>query len=592
MNKYTSSEIKVLDDITHIRLNASMYIGETSNPVHLIEEALDNSLDECLAGFANIVAINIDTKSYIYQILDNGRGIPIDQDVPRVISTKLFSGAKFQGIKTAYDVCSGRHGVGLVAINALSEYFNIDVYRDKKHALFQFKDARFERKEIKDFDGPKPFSTMIEFKPDKKIFEHLIPTIERIRSRLMIASVELPNCTFALSVDGNRERIKLNLTEYFVKNCLNSDQEFSPFIDIDCGLSPENFKVRFCYSKEGSITPRVISSVNLLPVDNGGVHVTLFLNLLKDYFSQKAKKNNLKFQPQDCLCGLRAYLSLTLRNPSFSGQIKHKLTNNPSDFERLTNLLRKGVEDYFLKNQNILEMLLEQFDLYRQKLDSKKLGTSVNGKRASTKFSKLRDCTDPNGELFIVEGDSAGGSFIAARDPKRHAILPLKGKIPSIVNAKDILKNKEIGELIQALGTGVGPHFDIKRLRYEKIICATDADADGGHIAVLLTMILATLVPDIIKNGHYYLVNTPLYAVSEEKKFIPLWSTEDLQKARQENRKILRFKGLGELSPWQLKSCTINEKTRRLIPIKYTKNIDELLKLLSDVQAKRKLLEE
>jgi len=589
--KYTSSDVKVLDEVTHIRLNPGMYIGETANPVHLIEEILDNSLDECLAGFANIVAVNLDTKNHTYQIVDNGRGIPIGDDIPRIISSKLFSGAKFQGLKTAYDICSGRHGVGLVAVNALSENYKVEIYRDKQYAIFEFEKTRFRRKEIKKFDGQRPFSTLIQFKPDKEIFVTLTPDIERIRNRLLVASVELPGCTFGLSVNGKQEVIKLDLDTYFKRQCLNeTDNVVSDFIDINPGLSPENFKVRFCYSRNGTITPRVLSSVNLLPVDGGGTHITMFFDILKDLFMLRAKKVGVKFQPNDSLCGLRAYLSLSLKNPEFSGQIKHRLTNSRNDLLRIVSPLKQKIEQYFDKNQQLLELLLEQFELYRKKLDSKKLKTVSNGKRASTRFTKLRDCTGSSGELFIVEGDSAGGSFISCRDPRRHAIFPLRGKIPSIVNAKEILKNKEVGELIQALGTGVGPHFDISGLKYEKIICATDADEDGGHIFCLLTIILANLVPEIIKKGHYYLVQTPLYAINEGNSFIPLWTEKDLRIAREQKRKISRFKGLGELNPNQLKACAIDEKTRRLIPIEFSKNLDEVMKLFNDVNEKRKLL--
>ena len=589
--KYTSSEVKVLDEVTHIRLNPGMYIGETANPVHLIEEALDNSLDECLAGFANVVAINLDTKNHIYQVMDNGRGIPISKDIPKVISSKLFSGAKFQGIKTAYDICSGRHGVGLVAINALSDLYKVVIYRNSKEAKFEFEKTKFRRKEIKKFKDQKPFSTLIQFRPDKKIFENLIPDIERIRNRLLIASVELPKCTFALSIDGNREVIRLDMQEYFMNYCLKkTDREISPIIDIDPGLKPENFKVKFCYSRNGTTTPKVHTSVNLLPVEGGGSHINAFYDILKDMFLSKAKKAGVRFQPNDCLCGLRAYLSLSLKNPEFSGQIKHRLTNTKSDLLKLTNPLKQKIEQYFDKNQHLLELLLEQFELYRRKLDSKRLRTVTNGKRASTKFTKLRDCTGSKGELFIVEGDSAGGSFIACRDPRLHAIFPLRGKIPSIANAKDILKNKEVGELIQALGTGVGPHFDISGLKYEKIICATDADEDGGHIFCLLTIILANLVPDVIKNGHYYLVQTPLYAINEGKQFVPLWTERQIKNAREKKKKISRFKGLGELNPDQLRVCAINESTRKLIPIKFSDNLDEIMKLFRDVTAKRELL--
>lgn len=591
-NDYSSKNIKVLDEISHIRLNAGMYIGDTSNPVHLVEEALDNALDECLGEHATIVAVNIDTKTNTYCILDNGRGIPIDNDTPVTISTKLFSGAKFQDNKSAYLICSGLHGVGLVALNALSSSYIIEIYRDGKHAKFIFENSKLKEKRIEPFKGEPPYSTKIQFKPDKKIFETLVPDITRIRTRLAVASVELDKVTLVLTVDSNKEIFKLNSLGYFNQECLNdSDNETTKIIDISVSESIESMSVKFCYSLNGTIAPRILSSVNLLPVDSGGTHVNAFLDILKDLFMARAKKVGLKFHPQDSLCGLRAYLTLKLQKPEFSGQTKDKIINRKDYLSKLTAKLKSAIEAFFANDPEQLDLLLNQFADYRKKLDSKKLKASGNGKRASTKFTKLRDCTSVHGELFITEGDSAGGSLLQCRDPRSHAVLPLKGKIPSIVNAKEILKNQEIGELIQALGTGVGPHFDMSRLKYNKVICSADADEDGAHIFCLLTIILANLVPDIIKNGHYYLAQTPLYAINKGKTFVPLWTKDELDKARKKGEPITRFKGLGELSPWQLKICLLDHGTRHLVKVTYSKDIDQIMKLFSDVSEKRKLLE-
>lgn len=589
---YKSDDIRVLDEISHIRLNPGMYIGNTSNPVHLIEEALDNSLDEAMGGHAKIIAIKIDTKSNIFEIIDNGRGIPIENDVAITISSKLFSGAKFQDDKkTVYEICAGIHGVGLVAVNALSDFYNVEIYRDNKHALFEFKNAKFFKKEIKDFKESRPFSTRIQFKPSKKIFEKLIPDIDRIRNRILFASIELTDVTFVLIVDDKKEIIRTNLNDYFNNYCLsNTDSEITNIIDIRTSINPEKFNVKFCYSINGAITSKVQSSVNLLPVESGGTHINYFYDILREFFSSKAKRLGIKFQTQDSLCGLRAYLSLALKKPEFSGQTKDKLINRKSYLEKLANKLKSSIEEYFSKNQELLESLLRHFEAYRKNVDAKKLKGNNGAKRSFTKFTKLRDCTSKNGELFVCEGNSAGGSLIQCRDPRIHAILPLKGKIPNVVSAKDILKNKEIGELIQALGTGVEKHFDISKLRYSKIICAADADPDGAHISSLLTMVLSILVPDVIKNGHYYIAITPLYAISEKKEFTPLWNKEDLEKAMKDGKNINRFKGLGEMNPNQLKKCLIDEKTRNLIPITYSENMENMIKLFSDVSHKRELL--
>ena len=593
MAEYTHDNIKVLDELSHIRLNAGMYIGDTSTCTHLMEEALDNALDECLAKYANIIAVTVDTKNNVYSVIDNGRGIPFEKDTPVLISTKLFSGAKFQDSKSSYNICAGLHGIGLTAVNALSDEYDIEIYRDNKRAVFNFRDAKLTNKEINSFKGERPFSTTIRFKPAKKYFEKAIVDMDRIRRRLVVASVELPKCYFVISIDGEKEVINHpGKQAFFKKECLNDNElDLSPLFYFKCNNKVEELNVTFCYSFNSSVTPRVLSSVNLLPVDSGGTHVNMFYDIIKDYFG-KAKKNGFKFQPNDTLVGLRSYISLELVKPEFSGQTKDKLINRKESLRKLFDEFTRQLNEHFTKNPDELNNILAAFDDYRKKVDSKKLNTSHNSdKRVSTKLTKLRDCQSNKGELFICEGDSASGSIIQCRDPKIHAILPLKGKIPSIANTtKEILKNTEISELIQSLGTGVGPHFNIGGLKYDKIICAVDADADGGHIFCLLVIAMANLVPDVVKNGHLYLATTPLYAINKGKTFIPLWTEQDLTKAKAKNESISRFKGLGELSPWQIKICLLDPTLRKLTKVEYSKDLNNIMKLFQDVNAKRDLL--
>lgn len=589
---YSAKDVRVLKEVEHIQLNPGMYIGDTSNPVHLIEEALDNALDEALAGHASIIAVMIDSKKHIFSVLDNGRGIPIEDNTPVIISSKLFSGAKFQDKKTAYEISSGLHGVGLVAINALSEFYNLEIYRNKKHAEYHFGKSKLKKSSVKG-NGDSPFSTKIEFKPDKKYFETLTPDLDRIRRRLTTASAEMPvDITFVLEIDGKRELFNLDLRQHFENSCLTSSKDINFLSTLHVEKKPESFKIIFTYEEKGPITPRVISSVNLLPVDGGGTHLNCFYEMMRDFFVVRSKKMGYKFQPQDSLVGLRAYLMLNLIEPKFSGQTKEKLTNRKSDFDYYIKTLRSQLDDWGNDNQKQLEDLLERFQQYRRKLDSKKLTTNGSGgRRASTKFTKLRDCTSRGGELYIVEGDSAGGSIIQSRDPRLHAVLPLRGKsIPNVTTKKNILQNKEVSEMIKAIGTGVGPHFNIKKMRYEKIICATDADHDGNHIACLMSMAMAILLPDIVKAGRYFIAQTPLFAINEKKLFKPLWSDEEVDKARKANKTITRFKGLGELSPHQLKICLLDEKNRNLTPMTYSENIDDLIKLFSSAEQKRRLV--
>jgi topoisomerase-4 subunit B len=593
--KYEAKDIRVLAELEHIQLNPGMYIGNTTDPSHLVEEALDNALDEALAGHATLIAVTINPKIGSCSIIDNGRGIPLENDIPITISSKLFSGAKFQDKKSAYKISSGLHGVGLVAINALSDQYMIDSYRDGKHGYFFFEKGKLKKSRVTPFPGKVPYSTKIEFIPSKKYFESITPDLNRIRKRLTTASAELSgDKRFVLKIGEEKEVFHLTRLEHFKNECdVPEDKPFHPFA-LNAKNKDEKFEALFGYVDEGPTGTKVISSVNLLPVDRQGTHYNVFTDVIKNFFLEKAKKLGYKFQGVDALVRLRAYLILHLIEPKFSGQTKERLTNRRSDFDKYIKIFQQQLETWATSNEETLKEYLERFELYRKKLDSKNLKKrDTGGRRASTKFTKLRDCSQPNGELFIVEGASAGGSIIQSRDPTKHAILPLRGKsIPNITSAKDILKNKEVEELIRALGTGIDPHFNIDNLRYDKIVCATDADPDGAHIACLLTMVIAILTPDIIKEGKYFIARTPLFAINEKRTFKPLWTEKQLIKARNEKRTISRFKGLGELNPNQLKICLLDERSRHLTKVDYSDDINNLLKLFSNVEAKRKLVSE
>ena len=592
-SSYSAKDIRVLEEVEHIQLNPGMYVGETSNPVHLIEEILDNALDEALAGHAKIIAVLIDTKKNVFSVLDDGRGIPISKDTPIVISSKLFSGAKFQDKKTAYEISSGLHGVGLVAVNSLSEYYKVEVYRGKQHAEYIFKNAKLKQAKIEDFKGKKPFSTKIEFTPNKKYFETIKPDLRRIRKRLTTASAEMPNdIQFALVIDDEKEVFKLDEVTHFVASCL-TEPENVVATTLDSVRKPERFRVLFTYEEKGPITPKIISSINLLPVDNGGTHVNCLSDLFRDFFFTKGKKYGYTFQANDSLFKLRAYLMLQMIKPTFSSQTKDKLTNRKTDFDRFMKDFRSQLEIFAVDQEEILKGYLSKFQEYRRRLDAQKIQTNGSGgRRASTKFTKLRDCTSRDGELYIVEGDSAGGSIIQSRDPRIHAVLPLRGKsIPNVTTKKNILDNKEVGELIRAIGTGIAPQFNLSKIRYQKIICATDADFDGYHIACLVTMVIAILLPEIIRDGRYYIAQTPLFAINEGKTFIPIWNDKQLEKARNKGKRIQRYKGLGEMNPDELKICLLDEPTRNLIQISYSENIEDLIKLFSSANEKRRLLE-
>ena len=586
--KYSHKSIRVLKEVEHVRQHPTMYIGTVANPVHLIEEALDNSLDELLAGYGNIVAVVLDTKNHIYQVLDNARGIPISNDTPVTICFKLFSGGKFD--RESYKISAGLHGIGLSACNFLSKEMTIEIYRRKKHAIYRFVDQKFESKKIENFDGSPPFSTRVEIHPDPTIFESLAPDIERIRTRLYIASLHLPEATFVLHVDGQKEVIKTDPEEFFTKVCLSrTDTELLPLLVAKATDDIEEVVLKLQYSKNGSVTPRVKSSVNLLPLE-GGTHINMLYEMIRNLFQKYMRKYKLDFLPNDALMRMRAYLSLKLKHPKFSSQDKKSLSNSRAELEKLFSLLSKDLEEKL--SEDLVRDILDLIQSYRDELNGRKVSRTKNGKRAAVKFTSLRDCSQAGGELFIVEGESAAGGLVQCRDPKKHAVLPLKGKVPNVVNFSKILKNKEIAQMFTAIGTGVGKDFDISKVRYDKIIVLTDADPDGGHIVTLVLMALAKLTPELVRQGYVYCCDTPLYAYLNSKEFKPLWKQEEVEEARKKG-KLLRIKGLGELSPWQLKICALS-KDRRLIRVSYPEDAErfkKLEKLLNDPEAKRKLLE-
>jgi len=490
---------------------------------------------------------------------------------------------------------SGLHGIGLVAIYALSKKYSVEIYRNKKHAIFSFEEGKLVNKKINKFDSEPPFSTKISFIPDEQYFTDPTPDYDRIRARMNFASVAMPDLVLVLIKDGEKEVIKCDLDSYFENEVKSlSDTNTTPRIDISVKHNDDYLNLSFCYSFDGPITPKNITSVNLLPIRQNGSHVSYFQEILKKYFLDKAKKNKAKeykFQNGDVLIGLRCFFSFGLVNPKFLGQSKEKLENSKKQLEPLMGQIYEQLDQYFSNNKNILDELLDHFHNYRLSIESKKVKPK---KSVSKKFTKLRDCKDRNGELFVVEGESAAGGIIQSRGSTSSvAILPLKGKIPSVVNKKDILNNLEVQELFMALGTGVEPNFNIHDMRYNKLICCCDADPDGGHIAVLLTMIIAILAPEIIKKGRYYIANTPLYGTWHKKEFIPLWTNKQIDDAMKSGLKVTRFKGLGEFNPADLRECLLNPNKRNLTKIEWNEEcLGYLSKLLKDANEKRKLVED
>ena len=605
-DNYTSSDIKTLTEIEHIRQNAGMYIGLTTTPNHLLYEVLDNALDEANAGYANLILVAINNETGITTIADNGRGIPFENNTIPMIATKLFSGGKFNKTSESspYGTAIGLHGIGLVAVTALSEWADITVYRDGKKAYYKFVDCKVVEEKIEDFDCSKrPCSTCVRFKPDAKYFESTKMELNSVKTRLELASIHIDQLRLIFKVDDKeKEVIKMSMNDYFNNNFYKNQREnVTPIFEVRRKIKDEELRILFGWDMNSYSQPVTSGCINLLPVEQG-THINMTYLALQDVFESIAKKEKLNYNSNDYKIGLRVYTTLELYDPKYSSQTKERLSNSKVSLEHLYSNLDKDIETAMRSDEELFNRIVYFIDSYRQSLNTKKavVKTSSGGVTRYNQSidSKLKDCSSnivSQCELFITEGDSASGGLVQCRNPKFHAVLGLKGKIPNLAaGKKDFLKNKEIVEIINALGTGVPPDFDISRIRYNKIIIATDADPDGAHIATLFVVAMLKIIPGILDAGKIYKAVMPLYGVRKfEGRFLPFYSEEDMRAFRDQHPKveITRYKGLGEMMPNQLKECLINPDVRHLIQIPSCSDPEEIFKIMTDAEAKRNLIE-
>jgi len=494
---------------------------------------------------------------------------------------------------------SGRHGVGIVAITALSESNKIEVFRDKKKATYEWKYSKLINDEHIDHIDDIPFSTRITFKPNKKYFESTGVDINYIRKRMKIASIHIPKLKLVLRIDGNNEIINCDLDQYFKDDIVAKDKKgLTKPVNIHVQEKDEELSIRWAYSLEGSPASRQHGCVNLLSVDQG-THINRTFDMFRDIFMEFGKKDKLTFNKQDTTVGFRAYTSVMLYEPEYSSQNKERLSIAKNKVDHLYKTAADQLRQYLNDNIDLKNQLLSFFQTYRKKLDSSKAIIKSSGSVTrinSVIGSKLKDCTThtvSDSELFITEGTSAEGSLLDCRNPAIHAVLPLKGKIPNTAaGGKDFLKNEEIKEIVNACGTGIEPDFSIKGLRYGKIIFACDADSDGAHISTLLMVLFLKMMPELIKNGHIYVAKMPLYGTQHNKKFYPFYSEDELNKFVEKYPKsqITRFKGLGEMNSSDIEVCLLEEKRRQLMPVTYPDDVASIFKLMIDSTLKRKLV--
>jgi len=579
-NNYNAKNITVLKDLEAVRKRSPMYIGDTGfrGLHHILQEVLDNSIDEALAGYCNKINVNIHADGSV-TVRDNGRGIPTDihpeekKPALELVLTVLHAGGKFD--KSTYKISGGLHGVGVSVTNALSEFLDVKVYREKKIFHQRFEKGR-KAMEMEIIGDTTETGTEITFLPDKEIFETVDFDYNHIVKRLKELAYLNSGLKIAIKDErtekGEEFRFDGGLKQ-FVEDLNKNKNKIHDVIHIkkDNSISTE-----IALQYNDSYNVRIFSFVNNIPTIEGGTHEEGFRTALTRIFNEYTKKNKLsdiKLEGDDVREGLTCVISIKVPEPQFEGQTKTKLGN--SEVKGLvSSVVYDQLSTFFEEHPNIAKIIISKcMSAAKAREAARKARELVRRKSVLESGSlpgKLADCQekDPSKcELFIVEGDSAGGSGISGRDRKFQAILPLRGKVLNVEKARldKVFKNNEIVNLITALGCSIGDEFNIKRLRYHKIIILTDADVDGQHIACLLLTVFYRYMKELIDNGYVYVAQPPLFSIKKGGKTIYLKDEAELEKySEKESLRIQRFKGLGEMNPEQLWDTTLDPEKRIL----------------------------
>ncbi len=625
--EYGADQIQILEGLEAVRKRPGMYIGNTSSRGlhHLVYEIVDNAVDEALAGFCTEIQVVINSDNSI-TVVDNGRGIPVGINhkagIPavEVVFTILHAGGKFGG--GGYKVSGGLHGVGASVVNALSTWLEVKIYHEGK--IYQ---QRYERgktmyplKVVGDCD-PELSGTTVVFLPDKDIFEETVYDYDILKQRLRemaFLTKGLKICLKDTREGMEREKIfhyEGGIRE-FVTYLNRSKEALYPEI-IYCEGQVNGVSVEVAMQHNDSYTENCYGFVNNINTPEGGTHIVGFRNALTKTFNDYARKNKLlkdsepNLSGDDIREGLTAIVSVKIENPQFEGQTKQKLGNSEAR-GAVDSVVSKQLEIFLEQNPTVAKATVEKSVLaQRAREAARKARDLTRRKSALDNMSlpgKLADCSDKNPEnceIYIVEGDSAGGSAKTARNRVTQAILPLRGKILNVEKARldKIYANAEIKAMITAFGTGIHEDFDISKLRYHKIIIMTDADVDGAHIATLLLTFLYRFMPELIKQGYVYLAQPPLYKVEKNKKVWYAYDDDELNQilteiGRDGNNKIQRYKGLGEMDADQLWETTMDPEKRILLKVTMdeaaTSEIDlTFTTLMGDkVEPRREFIEE
>ena len=592
--EYGADQIQILEGLEAVRKRPGMYIGSTSSKGlhHLVYEIVDNAVDEALAGFCDTVKVYINEDNSI-TVRDNGRGIPVGinkkKGIPavEVVFTILHAGGKFGG--GGYKVSGGLHGVGASVVNALSTWLEVDIFHEGKIYRQRYERGKvmYPLKIVGDTDKR---GTEVRFLPAPTIFEETVFDFSVLKQRLREMAFLTKGLKIVLKDKRPEENVALTfhyeggIREYV--EYLNKSKEVLYPQVIYCEGKKGDVVVEVALQHNDSYNEGVYSFVNNITTPEGGTHLAGFRSALTKTFNDYARKNKLLKDSEQNLTGddiregLVAIVSIKIPEPQFEGQTKQKLGN--SEARGAVDSVVSEQLTYFLEqNPNVAKIICEKAVLAQRAREAARKARDLTRRKSALDGmslpGKLADCSDKdpqNCEIYIVEGDSAGGSAKTARSRATQAILPLRGKILNVEKSRldKILVNNEIRAMITAFGTGIHEDFDITKLRYNKIIIMTDADVDGAHIATLLLTFLYRFMPDLIKEGHVYLAQPPLYKVEKNKKVWYAYSDEELNKiltdiGRDGNNKIQRYKGLGEMDASQLWETTMDPEKRILLRV-------------------------
>ena len=593
--EYGADQIQILEGLEAVRKRPGMYIGSTSvrGLHHLVYEIVDNSVDEALAGFCDTITVSIHQDNSI-TVRDNGRGIPVDiqkkagKSALEVVFTVLHAGGKFGG--AGYKVSGGLHGVGASVVNALSEWLDVKVYKEGKIYTMSFAKGKVTKPiECIGTCSEEEQGTEVHFLPDASIFEESVYDFETLKIRLRETAFLTKNLKIRL-VDEREGQEKEKEFHYeggiqeFVSFLNKGKEALYPDV-IYCEGEKEKILVEVAMQHNDSYTENIYTFVNNINTPEGGTHLTGFKNALTKTFNDYARQNKLlkesesNLSGEDIREGLTCIISVKIEDPQFEGQTKQKLGTSEAQVA-VQGIVSEQLTYFLEQNPSVAKIICEKSILAQRARAAARKARDLTRRKSALDGvglpGKLADCSskDPERcEIFIVEGDSALGPAKEGRNPETQAVLPLRGKVLNVQKARldRIYANEEIKGMITAFGTGIHEDFDLSKLRYHKIIIMTDADVDGAHISTLMLTFIYNFMPELIRKGHVYLAQPPLFTIQKNKKHYYAYSDEEYQRILKEigsdGADVSRFKGLGEMNTEELQETTLDPESRTLLRV-------------------------